>query len=147
MADISQELSAIKNSVYGKNMRNAIHDAIQKVNNDSGGSGATIDTLWDDSNGATVGTEYTMTGNIDDYDTIVLKVGSTADIAEFNSYDQYHFVVAMIGAGEQIQCCGYGERYLTVTVSDNKFTVMRSGAIGENIRYTPVLWQIVGIKY
>lgn len=38
MADISQELSQIKNSVYGKNMRTAIHDAIKKVNEDSGGS-------------------------------------------------------------------------------------------------------------
>lgn len=38
MADISQELSAIKNSVYGKNMRTAIHDAIKKVNEDSAGS-------------------------------------------------------------------------------------------------------------
>ena len=94
-----------------------------------------------------MGTEYTMTGSINDYDEIVLKVASTADIDAFNTYDQYSFVVAMIGAGEQIQCTSYGQRYITATVSDNKFTVTRSGATNEKEKYTPVLWEIVGIKY
>lgn len=38
MANIAEELSIIKSGVYGKDIRNAIHDAIKKVN-DEGGSG------------------------------------------------------------------------------------------------------------
>ncbi len=106
-----------------------------------------IDILWSDSSGAVVGTEYNLTRSINDYDEIVLKVASTSDIDDFNTYDQYSFKVAMIGAGEQIQCTSYGMRYITTTISDNKFTVTRSGATNENKKYTPVLWQIIGIKY
>lgn len=51
MADISQELSAIKNSVYGKNMRTAIHDAIKKVNEDGAGGDFTIKKLTYTGNG------------------------------------------------------------------------------------------------
>ena len=36
MADISKELSNIANAVYGKDMRSALHDSIQKVNTDVG---------------------------------------------------------------------------------------------------------------
>lgn len=36
MADISKELSNIADAVYGKDMRSALHDSIQKVNNDVG---------------------------------------------------------------------------------------------------------------
>lgn len=39
MADIIAELQTIKNGVYGKDIRMAIHDAIQKVNEDGGGGG------------------------------------------------------------------------------------------------------------
>ena len=39
MADIIAELQIIKNGVYGKDIRMAIHDAIQKVNEDGGGGG------------------------------------------------------------------------------------------------------------
>ena len=112
-----------------------------------GGGGVTIDTLWSDSNGATVGTEYTMTGSINDYDEIVLKVACISDINNFNTYDQYSFKVAMIGPGEQIQCTSYGMRYITTTVSDNKFTVTRSGTANESEKYTPIIWEIIGIKY
>lgn len=111
------------------------------------GGGATIDILWSDSSGAVVGTEYNLTRSINDYDEIVLKVASTSDIDDFNTYDQYSFKVAMIGAGEQIQCTSYGMRYITTTISDNKFTVTRSGATNEKEKYTPIIWQIIGIKY
>ena len=39
MADIIAELQTIKNGIYGKDIRMAIHDAIQKVNEDGGGGG------------------------------------------------------------------------------------------------------------
>ena len=39
MADIIAELQIIKNGIYGKDIRMAIHDAIQKVNEDGGGGG------------------------------------------------------------------------------------------------------------
>ena len=38
--DISEELFTIKNSIYGSDMRQAIHDALEKLSNSSGrGSG------------------------------------------------------------------------------------------------------------
>jgi hypothetical protein len=36
MADIADELNAISTSIYGREMRGAIHDAIKKVNDDVG---------------------------------------------------------------------------------------------------------------
>ena len=42
MADIIAELQIIKNGVYGKDIRMAIHDAIQKVNEDGGGGGGVL---------------------------------------------------------------------------------------------------------
>ena len=111
------------------------------------GGGATIDILWSDSSGAAVGTEYTMTRSINDYDEIVLKVANAGNIAGQNSYGQYSFVVDMIGAGEQIECTSYGKRYLFARVSDNKITVTEAGATDETSQYTPILWQVVGIKY
>lgn len=113
----------------------------------SGGGCATIDTLWSDSNGATVGTEYTMTGSIDNYDIVVLKVSDPGDVSLFNAYEQYPFAVSMIGTGEQINCLGYGFRYLSASIHSNKFTVTRAGTSGEDDQYIPKLWQIVGIKY
>lgn len=35
--DISEELFTIKNSIYGSDMRQAIHDALEKLSNSSGG--------------------------------------------------------------------------------------------------------------
>lgn len=42
MADIIAELQTIKNGIYGKDIRMAIHDAIQKVNEDGGGGGGPL---------------------------------------------------------------------------------------------------------
>lgn len=39
MADIIAELQTIKNGIYGKDIRMAIHDALLKVNEDGGGGG------------------------------------------------------------------------------------------------------------
>lgn len=113
----------------------------------SGGGRVTINTLWSDSSGATVGTEYTMTGSIDDYDMIVLKVSDPGDVSQFGSYEQYPFVVSMIGANEQLNCLGYGFRYFTVSIHGNTFTVSRAGTSGEGNEFIPKLWQIVGIKF
>lgn len=109
--------------------------------------GSIIDTLWSDSNGATVGTEYTMDGNINDYDVVVLKVSVPGDVSRYNSYGQYPFVVSMIGADEQLNCLGYGFRYFTVSIHGNTFTVTRAGTSGEDDQSIPKLWQIVGIKF
>lgn len=38
--DISEELFTIKNSIYGSDMRQAIHDALEKLSNSSGGGSA-----------------------------------------------------------------------------------------------------------
>lgn len=119
----------------------------QTVTTGSGGGGATIDTLWNDSSGATVGTAYTMEGNINDYDAVVLKVSVPGDVSRYNSYGQYQFVVSMIGADEQLNCLGYGFRYFTVSIHGNTFTVTRAGTSGEDDQSIPKLWQIVGIKY
>lgn len=35
--DISEELFTIKNSIYGSDMRQAIHDALEKLSQSSGG--------------------------------------------------------------------------------------------------------------
>ena len=37
--DISSELYTIENSIYGSDMRQAIHDALEKLANSSGGGG------------------------------------------------------------------------------------------------------------
>lgn len=37
MANISQELQTIKDGVYGEDIRMAIHDGIEKINDGSGG--------------------------------------------------------------------------------------------------------------
>lgn len=42
MADIIAELQTIKNGIYGKDIRMAIHDALQKVNEDGGGGGGSL---------------------------------------------------------------------------------------------------------
>lgn len=46
MADITTELSQIASTVYGKDMRTAIHDAIEKVNNDISGTGLLKTITW-----------------------------------------------------------------------------------------------------
>lgn len=80
MADISQELSQIKNSVYGKTMRTAIHNAIKKVNEDGGGGDFTIKKIT-----------YTGNGNLANQITfpstpkMIIKItgsGSSAPIIE-----------------------------------------------------------------
>ena len=108
---------------------------------------ATTDILWNDSNGAAVGTEYTMNGNIDDYDVIVLKVSDPGDVSQFDTYEQYPFAVSMIGTDEQINCLGYGFRYLSASIHSDKVTVTRAGTSGEGDQYIPILWEIVGIKF
>lgn len=46
MADITTELAQIASTVYGKDMRIAIHDAIEKVNNDISGTGLLKTITW-----------------------------------------------------------------------------------------------------
>lgn len=64
MADISQELSQIKNSVYGKTMRTAIHDAIKKVNEDGSSSELLKTITWTGSGSTTKTISFTETPSI-----------------------------------------------------------------------------------
>lgn len=148
MADISRELSQIKNSVYGKNMRTAIHDAIKKVNEDGGGGGgATIDTLWSDSNGATVGTAYTMAGNINDYDIVYVKISTVPDVQDLGVYTQNSFLPSLIGTTGKISFQGlYGTRVIVADFSPGtSFTVISNN--GETSNQKPTIYGIIGIKY
>ena len=148
MADISQELSQIKNSVYGKTMRTAIHDAIKKVNEDGGGGGgATITQLWSSPNGAVTETEYTLADSINNYDVIYLKVGTDTDISGRQAYDYTSFLTSMYTTGEEVAWEGFHQRYLRVIFNGNKFTQTISDAINEDLGYRPKVRAIVGIKY
>ena len=48
MADISRELAAIRNAVYGEEVRGSIIAALEKINEDSGSGGETVDIDADD---------------------------------------------------------------------------------------------------
>ena len=48
MANIDTELQTIATAIYGKDMRSAIHDAIQKVNTESGNNNNAITSITDD---------------------------------------------------------------------------------------------------
>lgn len=48
MADISRELAAIRNAVYGEEVRGSIIAALEKINEDSSGGGETVDIDADD---------------------------------------------------------------------------------------------------
>lgn len=110
--------------------------------------GSIIDTLWSSNSGATVGTEYTMTGNINDYDAIYVKTGDVKDISEDNSYIQSSFLPSLIKDSEHLTLeCYYYQRFMQISFNANKFTVVKAGANGEKSEYTPILWEIVGIKF
>jgi hypothetical protein len=47
MANIDTELSTIATAIYGKDMRTAIHDAIEKVNDESSATASTVAGLSD----------------------------------------------------------------------------------------------------
>jgi len=113
----------------------------------TGGGGATIDTLWSDSDGATVGTENTMTGSINDYDLICVKIGNPTDIQQSNLYTQLTFAVAGYTSGELIGWEGYYQRYCHMSFSGDKFSLVASGANGEASGYRPRVYKIIGIKY
>lgn len=120
----------------------------QTVNTGSGGGDATIDTLWSDSNGATVGNEYTMTGSINDYDVIYLKCGNSDDITANNDYVQTSFMPALIGQNENVSVeCFYFKRYFRAKFSDNTFTVLNSAATDESGNVKPTIFKVIGIKY
>lgn len=64
MADITTELQTIAEAVYGSDMRQAIHDAIYKTNNESGNNNSSITTLSSDLNAAETAITA-LTNNID----------------------------------------------------------------------------------
>ena len=152
MADISQELSAIKNSVYGKNMRTAIHDAIKKVNEDGGGGGSgggmSITTLWSNESGSTVGTEYTMSDDINNYDMLYFKCGNTRDVGLSQAYIQTSVLTSLINSGDDVSLeCFYFQRNMHMSFNGDKFTVTSSGSPNEPDDYAPKVYQIVGVKF
>lgn len=119
----------------------------QTVSTGSGGGGATIDTLWSEYGGALIGTEYTMTGNINDYDLICVKIGNPSDIQQSNLYTQLTFAVAGYTSGELIGWEGYYQRYCHMSFSGDKFSLVASGANSETSEYRPGVYKIIGIKY
>ncbi len=152
MTDISQELSAIKNSVYGKSMRTAIHDAIKKVNEDGGGGGGSgsmsITTLWSNESGSNVSTEYTMSDDISNYDMLYFKCGNATDVASSHDYIQFSVLPTLINEGDNVSLEGfYFQRYMHMSFNGDKFTVTSSGAPNEPSGYAPKVYQIVGIKF
>ena len=109
--------------------------------------GSIIDTLWSSSEGAVVGTEYTMSGNINNYDIIYLKLGNRNDISNTKSYIQCSFLPSLTGEGEDTAVeCFYFKRNHHISFNGEKFTVTSSEAEQENSGYAPVLWEIVGIR-
>lgn len=109
--------------------------------------GSIIDTLWSSSSGANVETEYTMTGNVDDYDIVYVKAGTVADISSDNSYIQSSFLPSLIKESEHLTLeCFYHQRYMQLDFNGDKFTVVKAGAYGESSNYIPTLYEVVGIK-
>lgn len=121
--------------------------AWQTVSTGSGGGGATIDTLWSDSNGATVGTTYTMAGNINDYDVIYVSISTVPDITNLGVYTQTSFLPSLIGATGKISFQGlYDTRVVVADFSaGSSFTVISNDA--ETSNQKPTIYGIVGIKY
>lgn len=109
--------------------------------------GSIIDTLWSSSSGATVGTEYTMDGNINDYDLVCVKIGTPNDIQQSNLYTQLTFAVAGYISGERISWEGFLRCYCHMSFSGDKFTLVASDAENENSGYKPTVYEIIGIKF
>ena len=63
MADITSELSTIATSIYGSEMRSAIHDAIEKVNNDTSPDLVTVSDTYEAS-GYTLDYLFEKTGDV-----------------------------------------------------------------------------------
>lgn len=120
----------------------------QTVSTGSGGGGATIDTLWSDSNGATVGTEYTMTGRITDYDVIYLKCGNSDDITSNNDYVQTSFMPALIEQNENLSVeCFYFKRYFRAEFGNNTFSVLNNASTDESGNVKPTIFKVIGLRY
>lgn len=109
--------------------------------------GSIIDTLWSEWSGALIGTEYTMAGNINDYDLICVKIGTPSDIQQSNLYTQLTFAVAGYTSGELIGWEGYYQRYCHMSFHENKFTLVASGAGNEVAGYRPGVYEVIGIKF
>lgn len=121
--------------------------AWQTVSTGSGGGGATIDTLWSDSNGAVVGTEYTMAGNINDYDIVYVKISTVPDAQDLGVYTQNSFLPSLIGTTGKISFQGlYATRVVVADFSPGtSFTMISNNA--ESSTQKPTIYGIVGIKY
>ena len=77
MADIANELQTIATSVYGSEMRTAIHDAIEKVNNDT--ATPTISAGTCEGSKCNVTYFFEKTGNVVDFN---LKVSISTTFAQ-----------------------------------------------------------------
>lgn len=77
MANIADELQTIATSIYGSEMRTAIHDAIEKVNDDS--ETATVSAGTYEGTGYSVAYLFEKTGNVVDFN---LKVSIDTSFAQ-----------------------------------------------------------------
>lgn len=107
---------------------------------------ATTDILWNDSNGATVGTEYTMSGDINDYDAIYLKISTTNDISLNNTFATTSFLTRFYSTDQGVEWQGYYQRALTAKFDGDKFTQIIS-VTSEGAGYAPKIYQIIGVKF
>lgn len=133
----------------GTNMNdNPAWKAWQTVSTGSGGGGATIDTLWSDSSGATVGAQYQLANSVNNYDVIYIKCGNSDDITANNDYVQTSFMPTLIGQNENVSVeCFYFKRYFRAEFRNNTFTVLNSAATDESGNVKPTIFSIIGIKY
>lgn len=123
MVDISTELAAIKNSVYGKDMRTAIHDAINKVNNDSsgggGGGGSSVKTLTYTGTGST-----TNTITFPETPTIILSIDGMGVSNGYVSLGTFRYGSrAVSGCYVNTQNSQKGEIELRATIDGNSLTL------------------------
>jgi hypothetical protein len=119
MADISQELSAIKNSVYGKTMRTAIHDAIKKVNEDGGGGGSSVKTLTYTGTGST-----TNTITFPETPTIILSIDGMGLSNGYVTLSTFRYGSRSVsGCYVNTQNSQKGELELRATVDGNSLTL------------------------
>src|SRR5690625_3361106 len=108
MANINKELNQIKNAVYGKDVRQAIHDGIEKAYNDatSGGAGDTnlevvlargnydsLNKRLDASDSQLAQTE-SMINNLDDKKADENAVSNSLNVLKNQKVDQVTFNIA-----------------------------------------------------
>lgn len=146
MVDISTELAAIKNSVYGKDMRTAIHDAINKVNNDSsggggGGGGSSVKTLTYTGNGS-----ETTSITFPETPTIILSIDGPGTGTGMVSLASFRYGSnAVSGAWSDTANSQTGTISLRASVSNNVLTLSGGQNVGARCNISGETYTVVYI--